>query len=70
MNCTKCQDGRIYTCMNCYGPAVYDSEFRDVFCNTCEMLRENYIVTVEACPICDPEASGKILDVVERGPDQ
>lgn len=56
--------------MNCYGAADYDSEFRDVFCNNCEMLREKYIVTVEACPICDPEASGKILDVVERGPDQ
>jgi DNA polymerase III epsilon subunit-like protein len=52
MSCTNCQEGIVYTCTNCWGPADYDYEFGRAFCNTCEILRENYSVIREDCPNC------------------
>lgn len=65
MECS-CQHGRIYICSNCYQEAIYDYEFRSAFCNTCEMLHEEYFITVEGCPKCNPEESDRIVDIINK----
>ena len=53
MSCKKCQDGIVYTCNNCGSQADYDYEFQATFCNTCEMLKEDYDVYSYECSFCN-----------------
>ena len=60
MSCKKCQDGIVYTCNNCGGQADYDYEFRAAFCDTCEILKEEYTVDSYDCPNCNSSDNEKI----------
>jgi DNA polymerase III epsilon subunit-like protein len=53
MECTKCQDGFIYTCRNCDGDAIYDYEYGSAFCDRCEMLKERYSISTIECSDCN-----------------
>lgn len=53
MECNKCQDGFVYTCNNCWSVAIYDYEFGTAFCDTCEILKEEYSVSSSECSICN-----------------
>lgn len=53
MGCKKCQDGSIYICNNCGGHADYDHGFQNVFCNTCEIQKDEYTVYSYNCPDCN-----------------
>jgi len=53
MGCKKCDYGYIYTCGNCGARAFYDYDFRDAFCDTCEILKEKYTVDSNDCPNCN-----------------
>ena len=62
MSCSKCQEGIIYTCTNCWGNADYDYEFSRAFCNTCEILRESYSILSENCENCNSNTELKSLE--------
>lgn len=52
--CKHCKDeGYIYTCLNCYKPATYDSEFGVIVCDDCFLLGEKQNTTSEKCTHCD-----------------
>lgn len=53
-HCNICNDeGYIYTCLNCYKPASYDSEFGVIVCNDCFLLGEKQNNISEKCSHCD-----------------
>ena len=58
-NCKYCNDtGYIYTCHNCFKPAIYDSEFGVIVCDDCFVLGDKQNTISEKCTNCN------IADVV------
>ena len=52
--CKYCNDeGHTYTCLNCYNPATYDSEFGVIVCDDCFLLDKEQNTISEKCTHCD-----------------
>ena len=53
-NCKHCNDeGYIYTCLNCFKPAIYDSEFGVIVCEDCFILGDQQNTISEKCTHCN-----------------
>jgi hypothetical protein len=64
--CKFCNDeGYIYTCFNCHKPAIYDSEFGIVVCDTCFILGEEQDTHSEKCTHCD--IADRVFDILKVG---
>ena len=52
--CKYCNDeGYIYTCMNCYKPAIYDYELGIAVCDDCFRLGDEQNIFTEKCSHCN-----------------
>lgn len=61
--CKFCNDeGYIYTCLNCFKPAINDWEYGAIICDDCFILGEEQNTTSEKCTHCN------IADVVIEVP--
>jgi len=66
VECKFCNDeGYIYTCLNCHKPAIYDSEFGIVVCDTCFILGEEQNTHSEKCTHCD--IADRVFDIPKVG---
>ena len=66
INCKYCNDeGYIYTCLNCFKPAIYDSEFGFIVCDACFLLGDKQNTISEKCTHCN--IADIVIDIPKVG---
>lgn len=64
--CKFCNnEGYIYSCLNCHKPAIFDSEFGIVVCDTCFILGDKQNTYSEKCTNCN--IPDRVIDLPRVG---